>query len=563
MACLNFRRAFSFKGNQMRPQKPSLLKNLSLTALFGTIAYAITPVTVDLLCLQYFCLFVAFLGAFNTLLLILDFIRNLLLRWYALKPSDKYGSAHWATEKDHKRYGQFKTKGLFLGVSANSGRPLFFSGETHGLTLSPAGGGKTVNFFIPALLHLGDMPMIVPDLKGTLACITKRTREKRHKNKIYCVNPARLFEDRLGTPARYNPLQILMDSWKGGHLEDLITDAQAIALQLLTEPPQSGENTFFRNGGRMIIVFCLLYLVTRENDKAPTLSDALKLLRNETLLKEALHVASCSDMIRGDLADIANDLLAKVEQNDKRQWESFREGAVQALSAFSTSGWLCESTSACDFRFFDLKEKKATVYLIADPTRMKVYAPWLGLLGWCALTELTRCQSKKQVLFLFDEAANFKIEGLTAKLTELRSYGCRVWFALQSLDAFAKTYGKDDLQTLLEQCECQQFFGIQSYKTAELISKTLGNATVKADNFNLGHVMIDPVLFSVGEHARPLLTPDEVRRFRDCIILLRGQPPIHALRVGYHEVMPWKKWAGIDPMFGKKFKGKTRLVLKY
>ncbi len=528
----------------------SLINNIKATS--GDL-YWIKQICIGLLCIMIF----------KSLLSSIDTTRNFLLRLYANVPSNRHGSARWATDKDIKRSGYFKTNGLFLGASAQSGRPIFFNGETHGLTLSPAGGGKTINFFIPALLHLGDMPMVVPDLKGTLACITKRAREKKHKNKVYCVNPAKLYEKRLGKPARYNPLQILIDSWKGGHYEDLITDAQSIALQLLSEPPNSGENTFFRNGSRMIIVFCILYLVTQDKETPANLSDVLKLLRNETALKEALFLASSTDHIKGDLADMANDLLAKVEQNDKRQWESFREGAVQSLSAFSSSGWLAESTSTSDFRFADMKKEKITVYLIADPTRMKVYAPWLGLLGWCALTELTRQQSRKQVLFLFDEAANFKIEGLTGKLTELRGYGCRVWFALQSLDAFAKTYSKDDLETLLEQCECQQIFGIQSHKTAQLISNTLGKATVKADNYNLGHIMHDPVNLSLGEHSRPLLTPDEVRQFPDSIVLIRGQRPIHALRTGYHEVNPWKRWADTDPMYGKKFKGKTKLNLKY
>jgi type IV secretion system protein VirD4 len=543
-------------------QDQSVTQKIIVSAILLYVVLYVEPTSEGLYWLRQICILLLCITVFKFTLSFLDLARNLLLRWYALTPSQKYGSARWANEKDLKRSGMFKTNGLFLGTSARSGKPIFFSGETHGLTLSPAGGGKTVNFFIPALLH-NDMPMIVPDLKGTLACITKRTREKRHKNKVYCVNPARLYEKKLGKPARYNPLQILVDSWEGGNHEDLITDAQSIALQLLTEPPQSGENSFFRNGGRMIIVFCILHLVIHKTDKSPNLSDVLRLIRNEALLKEALYLSSTTTCIKGDLADIAHDLLAKVEQNDKRQWESFREGAVQALSAFSASGWLSESTSACDFRFSDLKKKKATVFLIADPTRMSVYAPWLGLLGWCALTELTRCQSRKQVLFLFDEAANFKIQGLTAKLTELRGYGCRVWFALQSLDAFAKTYGKDDLETLLEQCECQQLFAIQSHKTALLVSKTLGDTTVKGDNYNLGHIVHDPVNLSVGEHARPLLTPDEVRQFPDSIILVRGQPPIHALKVGYHEVSPWKKWADIDPMYGKKFKSKTKLHLRY
>ena len=546
----------------VRRQDQSVMQRMIVSAILLYVVLYVEPTSEGLYWLRQICILLLCISVFKFTLSFLDLVRNLLLRWYALTPSQKYGSARWASEKDLKRGSMFKTNGLFLGTSARSGKPIFFSGETHGLTLSPAGGGKTVNFFIPALLHNG-MPMIVPDLKGTLACITKRAREKRHKNKVYCVNPARLFEKKLGKPARYNPLQILVDSWEGGNHEDLITDAQSIALQLLTEPPQSGENSFFRNGGRMIIVFCILHLVIHKTDKPPNLSDVLRLIRNEALLKEALYLSSTTDCIKGDLADIAHDLLAKIEQNDKRQWESFREGAVQALSAFSASGWLSESTSACDFRFSDLKKQKATVFLIADPTRMSVYAPWLGLLGWCALTELTRCQSRKQVLFLFDEAANFKIQGLTSKLTELRGYGCRVWFALQSLDAFAKTYGKDDLETLLEQCECQQFFAIQSHKTALLVSRTLGDTTVKGDNYNLGHVIHDPVNLSVGEHARPLLTPDEVRQFPDSIILVRGQPPIHALKVGYHEVSPWKNWADIDPMYGKKYKGKTKFHLRY
>lgn len=546
-----------------KQQASSLIKQLLVVTCCIWLFVHLEPITPEIYWIRIICAVIAAANGFTLALSFLELLRNLLLRWYALKPTQNYGSAQWAKEKELKRAKLFKTNGLFLGVSANSGRPLFFDGETHGLTLSPAGGGKTTCFVIPALLHARDISMIVPDLKGTLACVTKYAREKKHKQKIYCVNPAKLYEDQLGKPARYNPLQILIDSWQQGNHEDLITDAQAIALQLLQEPQYGGENTFFRNGGRMIIVFCIIYLITRDDDKPANLSDVLKLLRNEPLLKEALLIASCSDLIKGDLADIANDLLAKIDQNDKRQWESFREGAVQALSAFSSSGWLAESTSDCDFRFADLKKKKITVYLIADPTRMKVYAPWLGLLGWCALTELTRCQSKKQVLFLFDEAANFRIEGLISKLTELRGYGCRVWFALQSLDAFAKTYGRDDLQTLLEQCECQQFFGIQSHKTAEFISRTLGNMTVKTDNYNLGHMIYDPVNFNIGEHARPLLTPDEVRQFPDQILLLKGQAPIHAIKRSYHEVSPWKRWARIDPMYGKKFKSKTKLTLRY
>ncbi|MBI1274506.1 TraM recognition domain-containing protein [bacterium] len=490
-----------------------------------------------------------------------DVARILLARFLALRPGTGKGSARWAAEADHRRYRQYDTNGLFLGASASSGKPLFFKGETHGLTLSPAGGGKTVNFVIPALLHAGDTSIITTDLKGTLACITKNTREKRYGQRVLCLNPGRAYEDRLGPPVRYNPLQILIDDWQEGRHADLIADTQAIALQLHAEPPQSGENTFFRNGSRKLIVVVTIYTVTHE--KNPTLSRVLHYLRDQSSLKEALYVAAASPILNGDFADMAHDLLPKMEAENTNQWESFREGAIQALDVFASSGWLAESTSACDFRLSDLKREKATVYLIADPARMKVYAPWLGLIGWCALTELTRCRNNREVLFLLDEAANFRIEGLSNALTTLREYGCRVWFVLQELEEYAKLYGRESLETLLSQCECKQIFGIRSLKTAELVSKMLGNSTVKSDSFALGKAFTDPAMRSVGEAARPLLTPDEALRFGDSIVLIKDQPPIHALKVGYHEIDPFQQWADTNPMFGKPFTGKIRIRLRY
>ncbi len=492
----------------------------------------------------------------------IDLTRVLIHRKNTLRTSTNKGSAAWASDKDHRRNGQFKTDGVFLGASANSGKPLFAQVRTHGLTVSPAGGGKTVNFVIPALMHLKDTPIIVTDLKGTLACITKETREKIHGHRAVCVNPGGLYKERLGAPARYNPLQILADDWDSDHKRDLVTDAQAIALQLLPEPAKGGENVYFRNGSRKILAFAFLYLVTMEIE-TPTLSAALRFIRRDSDFGEALDVASETDILGGDLADLALDLLPKFNAENEAQWQSFREGAIQALDVFSSSTWLAESTSSCDFRFSDLKKEKITVYLIADPTRMKVYAPWLGLLGWCALTELTRCRNNKEVLFLLDETTNFRIEGLSNALTTLREYGCRVWFVIQELEEYAKIYGREGLETLLSQCECKVFFGIQSTRTAEIVSRMLGETTIRTRSDNLGKSVLSDPSHSAGEDRRALLTPDEVMRFDDSIIFIGNQPPIHALKVGYHEINPFAQWANPNPMFGGNFIGKARIHLRY
>ena len=482
---------------------------------------------------------------------------NYLLRKQAFGHSTRKGSASWATSKEIKQAGLYGTDGVFLGCDTETGRPIFFNGETHGLTGSPGGGGKTVSFAVPQLCHL-PLSMVVTDLKGTLACMTKRVRTEYHYQSVHCVNPAHLYEDILGTPARYNAVQILIDDWESETgRKNLIADAQAMALQLHPDPPNQGENQYFRNGSRRLIVFCLVFLVTQKGKYKANLSEVLRLLRNTSELMEAFYIASCSDILNGELADMAKDLLKKFESSDQKQVESFREGACQALDAFSPSGWLAESTSTCDFRFKDLKEKPTTVYLIADPTKMKIFAPWLGLLCWAAITELTRCQNNKSVFFLLDECTNFRVEGLSNSLTSLREFGIRVWFIIQELEEYARTYGREALETMLSQTEVKQIFGVQSQKTAEMVSNMLGEETIKTPNYSLGHDTGDKVQISVSENSRRLLTPDEVRRFPDTILFIKNLFPIIARKTGYHEVKPWAKWVGINPCLARSSKARS------
>ncbi len=544
------------------PQRQqSLLLMVVFTALFGWGAWKSLELQAFPL-IPYLLGFVALVIGFQALSLSLIRLRNIVMRRDAMAATTQRGSASWATIKDLKRAGLYETSGVFLGCDTE-GRPLFFDGEIHGLTLAPAGSGKTIAFSVPALCH-SPLPMIVSDFKGTLAVMTKSVREKQHRQEVFCVNPAHLYADHLGTPARYNPLQILLDDWmvpEGNR--DLIADAQSIALQLCPEPTTTGENTFFRNGSRKILVFVLVCLIIFHGAAKASLSEALSLLRNVKLLIEACTMAMSSPILNGELADMAAELHYKLTAQDTRQIDSFLEGAVQALSAFSSSGWLAESTSTCDFRFKDLKERPATVYLIADPTKMKVFAPWMGLMGWAAITELTRCQNTKGVLCLLDEACNFRIENLSNALTGLREFGIRVWFVIQELEEYARVYGRESLETLLSQTEVKQIFGASGAKTCELISRMLGEQTVKSVNVNLGRALYDPVIQSVSEQARRLLTPDEVRQFTDTILFIRNLPPIHAIKTGYHEVKPWSDWVAANPLFGSKLQGKTRVRLKY
>lgn len=542
-------------------QQQSLLLLLVFTGFFGwgtwqSLEFQALPV------LPYVLGFVSLVLGFRAFSVSLIRVRNILMRRDAMAATELRGSASWATQTDIKRAGLYDTSGMFLGCDTE-GRPIFFQGETHYLTVAPAGRGKTIACVIPALCH-SPLPMVVSDFKnGGLAVMTKSIREQQHQQEVFCVNPAHSYMDQLGSPARYNPLQILLDDWAMME-KNFLTDAQSLAFQLAPEPSTAGENTFFRNGSRKILVFVFVFLITHHGTAKATLSEALSLLRNVTQLIEACKLAMASTILNGELADMAADLHYKLTAQDTRQVDSFLEGAVQSLTPFSSSGWLAESTSACDFRFKALKEKGATVYLIADPTNTKVFAPWIGLVAFSAMVELNRALNTKPVLFLLDEATNFRIENLSSNLTGLREFGIRVWFVIQELEEYARVYGRESLETLLSQTEVKQIFGASGSKTCALISTMLGEQTVKSANFNLGRTFYDPIAQSVSEQSRRLRTPDEVRQFTDTILFVRNLPPIRALKVNYSEVKPWSDWVEANPLFGSKLTGKkTRVRLKY
>ena len=483
---------------------------------------------------------------------------GLIKRWWVMRPTNRQRQAGWASGWEFWRAGLYKKVGYFLGV-VNGNIPLFCDIESSGLVLSPAGGGKTTSFVIPALCH-NALSMLVTDLKCTLAPMTAKIRRKKFKHETIFVNPAGHHTDLLGPSARYNPLIILIEDWLNPKFHQfLISDAQAIAKQLCQDPANIGENQYFRNGSRKYLVFAMVYLVmTRQK---PTLTDVLALLSDQSAILVALEVGKVSSELSGDLARLAIDLTTKVEEGDKRQTESFREGAVQSLEVFGASGSLAECTSSCSFRFRDLKTKKMTIYLMADPTRQKVYAPWVGLLMWCSITELVRCPSNQRITLLLDEVCNFKLEGLPEYLTLLREFGVSMWLVVQELAQWGTVYGKDSIQTLLSQTEAKLFMQVRSLESCRLISDMLGEEKVKSRNYNLGSTVQGAISQSVQDRSQKLLSPEEIRRTDDTIAIIKGHRPIRLKRLGYHQVWPWKRQVGINPLYGKKYKGWTRLWL--
>ncbi|MEL6467777.1 MAG: type IV secretory system conjugative DNA transfer family protein [Pseudomonadota bacterium] len=251
----------------------------------------------------------------------------------ALRPKRSESSASWLTKRQARKAGLAKSKGQFLGIL--EGQPLFISNAVHGLLCSPARKGKTTGFVMAALAHDIGTSRVVADMKGELAAQTARLIEERHGQKVIILNPAHKFG--MGNAA-YNPLQIILDDLEFSP-EDTIADAWSLAFQLVATPPGGDRDPFWPNGTRKLIVFVVVALCVLRDEIEANLPRAFALLADNDEFERLLIESLDSDALGGELANLATNIASSWEDNPKH-FESFREGAVQALVAFGPSGRL-------------------------------------------------------------------------------------------------------------------------------------------------------------------------------------------------------------------------------
>ncbi|QEW21467.1 Conjugal transfer protein TraG [Marinibacterium anthonyi] len=476
----------------------------------------------------------------------------------ALRPKRSEASASWLTVKQARKAGLGQAKGLFLGIL--DGQPLFIDTCVHGLLCSPARKGKTTGFVMAALCHDIGTSRIVADMKGELAAQTAQLIEERHGQPVIIVNPGHKFG--LGN-AGYNPLQILLDDLACAS-EDVIADAWSLAFQLVPPPPGGERDPFWPNGTRKLIVFVVVALCVLREETEANLPGAFTVLGDNGAFVELLKEARDSAALGGELATLARNIAATARANIKH-FESFREGAVQALVAFGPSGRLAPSMTHCDFRFADLKREKTTLFLVCDYSRMDVFAPWLGLLIWAALKELVRSDNAVPVQFLLDEFTNYRLPGLPNALTALGGYGVRCWMVVQELEEIARVYGREAMATILSQTDVKQFFGVSSLETARLVSQMLGEEEVSSESFGLGATPGETPSLSIGKSRKPLLTPDQIRRLSDDeqILFIKNLRAARVMKAGYHEVMPWRMQVANNPLHGgTRYLGKIKMRIR-
>ncbi len=158
---------------------------------------------------------------------------------------------------------------------------------------------------------------------------------------------------------------------------------------------------------------------------------------------------------------------------------------------------------------------------------------------------------KHEIFFLLDEAGQIgHMPAIEQAITLLRSYGVKVCLIFQSADQLHATF-RGKANVVLDNCE-PIFFALNSYPTAELVSKMLGSKTIVTESANEntgssyspnqigGRDKSTSYSFTRNQQevGRPLLMPDEVLRLHGeyLIAFLRNMPPILCRRVKWWEL---------------------------
>lgn len=452
-------------------------------------------------------------------------------------PATTHGSAQFGDDR-RARGALGGPDGLIIG-RASGGWLMRYDGEGHLLTFAPTRSGKGVGVVLPNLL-LADRAVICVDPKGENARIAARARARF--GPVHVLDPFGVS----GQPAAaFNPLAAL-DPFG----EDLAEDAALIADALVYDPPEQVGEAHWNEEAKALIAGIILHVVTHPPAEGATLAAVRDLLTTSpTRFAATLKAMQASPAADGLVARAANRHVGKADREATGVLS-----AAQRHTHFLDSRRITESLARADFAFEDLRDRRATVFLVLPPERLGTHARWLRLLVAQAMHSLARSSgtgrtAPSPILFMLDEFATLgRLEPLAQAYGLMAGYGVQLWAILQDLHQLKALYGQRH-GTFLANAAVTQVFNVADFDTAQWVSRTLGVTTetfiAQGTSSNSGSTSsLKGGSSSSGEGEswseqrvrRDLLTPDEVMRLADhmMLVLRPGRDPLVVAKVRHY-----------------------------
>jgi len=434
----------------------------------------------------------------------------------------EHGSSDWS--KNGEQYQILSNKkGIIL--AENNYLPVDKRGNVNVLVVGGSGSGKSAAYSIPnAFQMLGSY--VFTDPKGELYDKTAGYL-KAHGYDIKVLNLVRPQNS-----DGYNPLM---------HISSEI-DVDVIANTIVKGQKTDGSNSdpFWDDSAEMLLKALIYYLMATRPEEEQNLASCAELVR-------AANAKGGSNLLTELISKLPYDHPARmnyksIEIAPEKTYSSILSTLQSKLGKFDSKE-IAELTSTDTINFEDIGNKKTAVYVISSDTHT-AYDFLLTIFFSQMIQQLYNYADenggalKIPTYFILDEFANIgKVPDFDKKISTSRSRKISFSVILQNLDQLEAVYEKS-YETIIGNCDTHVFLGSNSYKTVEYFSKALGEKTIERDSvsvnkdrhyFRTGQSISDQVM------ARPLMTPDELRRMDNdlCIIFEKGIKPVKANKYYY------------------------------
>jgi type IV secretion system protein VirD4 len=215
---------------------------------------------------------------------------------------------------------------------------------------------------------------------------------------------------------------------------------------------------------------------------------------------------------------------------------SFFTASLATLRLFTGEN-IHSQTGTSDFALADTGSCKRALFIVLPDEKVTFYslASLFVYQHYVALTEVADERGGRleiRVNFFLDEFGNFtEIPAFSNLLTVGGGRGMRFNLFVQSISQIEHKYGREQAQTITDNCHCWIYLKTANVETATQITKKLGQYTAssysRSNSYNSSGTSAGNVSSSMNLIARPLLTEDEILRIERpyALVMLAGQYP--------------------------------------
>lgn len=464
-------------------------------------------------------------------------------KWY--RETRLFGSARWASVSDVIKVGLLRAfrrehkNGTFI-CRYNERYNLLLDQPLSVLLLAPPGTGKTAGVAIPSLF-MAKNSIICLDVKGELFEITSKHR--------HTFSDIMVFNPTEKETSRWNPLD---KTALPEDFSEIYVHVQNVAACIWLE--QKGENPHWNNAAKKIFTSVAIALIQKNG------GTSIPEIRLATLPKEDIsrqeHIADLSE-IEGLYEPVASELRA-MKSVSENQFSGEIGTFDTGLEAF-TDPRVSEAVSRNEIRYDELRGTKGrngrskTLYLIIRPRDVDRLAPLIRIffetLTKHLLSTKWHKQSEHMITMMLDEFPRLgKMKEIMKMPALSRGQGVNVYLIAQDASQIEAEYEKTGREEIMSTTAYKIVLSQNSYDTAEMISKTIGDKTINVKSASKNKAKLLEGSDSYREQGVRLIKPQEIESLKmwHCIVLAQFslQTPIKGTILKWWKERELKDLAG-------------------